>query len=108
MRKYELVVVFRPGLEAEKEKLLKGLQDLLSKEDVSITSSSWWGKKTLSYEIKKEKEGLYILLELETTSNSIGDSFNKDMKNDDSILRYLLVKKEEDSKKTKKKKLTKK
>lgn len=95
MRKYELVVIYRPKLEDEKDKLLKELQDLLSKEDVTVSSSSWWGKKSMAYEIVKEKEGLYLFCELETENQNIGSFLDREMRNNTNSIRHLLVKKEE-------------
>lgn len=93
-RKYELVVIFKPDLEEKKNSLLKTLQELLSKENISVASEAWWGKKPLSYPIASYQQGLYLFFEL-TSKKQLTEALISELKNIGGIIRHLLVRKEE-------------
>lgn len=104
MKTYELVTIFQPELDGERDSLLKNLQDALSREDIAVASSDWWGKKSLAYEIAKKREGLYLFATLTTTNIKISSVLDAMIKTDDTIIRHLLVAKEKEPKKTQNKK----
>lgn len=87
MRKYELTLVLK---EEGQEKILKKIEKWLGKG--KILSSKFWGKKKLSYPIKKEKEGNYLFLEIEMPKK--GGEIERNLRLEESVLRYLLVRKD--------------
>lgn len=91
MRNYELVVIFDPSLSQEQQKSqLKKIEDLLGKKG-KVKETDTWGKKTFAYPIEKQKEGIYVLLKVGLDEKSIPD-FEKKLKLEEKILRYLLIK----------------
>lgn len=87
-----MTLVLKPDLKKEsREKLLKELKKWLGKG--KILSSKEWGKKELSYPIKKEKEGEYLFLEIEMTPEK-GGEIEKKLRLEEEILRHLLLRKD--------------
>ena len=93
MRKYEAVVILRPDSEtvAEGREFLKGL---FSGDGCKILKEEEMGDRELAYEIGRNRRGLYLFYELETTPESI-PAFDKALKLRSEILKYLFVRSEE-------------
>jgi small subunit ribosomal protein S6 len=87
MKNYELTVILRnKDVDSLRQKVL----DILSKQKVTISNEDSWGNKKLAYEIQGEKEGFYILFNLEASPDSISKIISEFKLNPD-ILRYLFV-----------------
>ncbi len=88
-RDYELVVLFRPTV------LKKQATDLIEKEveklQGKVSKVDDWGKRRLAYEIKKEKEALYLCFQLRFPYANLAE-LRQDLQRQDSILRFLLLK----------------
>jgi small subunit ribosomal protein S6 len=88
MNNYELTLILRvsEGLEPLKEKV----KEILQKHGVNVKSEDAWGTKKLAYEIDGEKDGCYILLNIETLPDSVTKITSEFRLNSD-ILRYMFV-----------------
>ena len=65
MNKYESVVIINSNLEADALKaLINKFSDLIN-TDGKVTSVEELGNKKLAYEIKKQKEGYYVVYKIE-------------------------------------------
>lgn len=94
MRAYELVLVLKPDLtEVTREKLLEKVKKWITESEGKVDLVDTWGKKTLAYPIKKQKEGIYLLLNFWGEAKTFL-GFEKKIKIEDNILRHLLVRKE--------------
>ena len=99
MRIYDLCLVFGPDqVKTDQEKLLAKIKEEVEKLDGKVEKQDEWGKRELSYPIKRFKEGVFFLLRLVLPSGSVA-GLEKKIKIDEDILRYLLVKSEEVKKK---------
>lgn len=88
---YELTMIFRSSLgEEDRKKVLETVKKLIGKSSRLVETLDL-GKRMLAYPIKKEKEGNFICLKLEITGQEAVE-INKKLKNDEKVLRYLLVK----------------
>lgn len=104
MRNYQLVLVLSASLsESQRKKTTETIKKWL--KDVKIYKEEEIGQKALAYAIKRENAGYYLRLYLE--SETIPSDFEKNLYNEDGILRHLLlktkvrsVKKAEDKKKS--------
>lgn len=93
MRSYELVLVLKPDITGEEsKKLIDSIKSWLGKAEVELKEL---GKKALAYQIKKQREGIYFLLDVSFTDETVipGD-LDKKLLEQDSLLRHLLVRKE--------------
>ncbi|MCX6816450.1 MAG: 30S ribosomal protein S6 [Candidatus Beckwithbacteria bacterium] len=84
MRKYTLALV----LTEERD-----LTQLLFKVKGKITNTKILGSRPLAYRIKKASEGWYGFFEVELPETQVKE-LNKLLKEDEKVLRFLLVKKE--------------
>lgn len=90
-RVYELMVVFRSDVDVTDEKSVRTLLSGLLSDKISIDEITIWGKKSLAYEIKKQKEGNYVLSRLSANEGiKIAELENK-VKLSDTVLRYLFT-----------------
>lgn len=91
MQNYELTVVLPGNMpEAKQKAVLEKIKKSIADSDGEVAKVDEWGKKTLAYPIKKEKEGYYYYLELSLpTERTAG--INRLIVNDEQVLRHLLV-----------------
>ena len=91
-RRYETVYIFDSALEepAITEKLDR-LHLLLTKDGKgSVSGTNHWGKRTLAYPIKKKETGYYVVAQFETAGELLPE-YERAVKLDESVLRYLVV-----------------
>jgi small subunit ribosomal protein S6 len=91
-RRYETVYIFDSALDepAITEKLNR-LHALLTKEGKgTITNVSHWGKRTMTFKIKKKDVGYYVVAEFQATGDLLPE-YERAVKLDESVLRYLVV-----------------
>ena len=94
MNKYESVVIVNPNLEEESVKnLIKKFSDLIN-TDGNIISVEEIGKRRLAYEIKKQKEGFYIVIKFEAKPELIAE-LERNYRIEDSVMKFLSVRKED-------------
>jgi small subunit ribosomal protein S6 len=91
-RRYETVYIFDTALEepAINEKLER-FHALLTRDGKgSVTTSSHWGKRTLAFPIKKKATGYYVVTQFEAAGELLPE-YERAVKLDESVLRYLVV-----------------
>lgn len=108
MPSYELTVIFKPDLKKEKqEKAVEGLKkiieskkspaaarpDTIGGRQGKVLKIDLWGKKSLAYEIEKQKEGVYLLVSFEADPKVLSE-LEKKIKLEENIIRYLIVRTE--------------
>ena len=84
--------------EDEITKLNEGIQKLVETEGGSIVRIDNIGRKKLAYEIKRKKEGYYVLLEIEGSGKEIAE-LERRFRVNDTIVRFMTVRVDEDRKK---------
>jgi small subunit ribosomal protein S6 len=91
MRNYELMILLDPNLQDEDiSALIKEIQQTITKNQGKIGKVSQWGKRRLSYEIKKFQEAYYVVLDFELEPKNIAN-IEKSIKFEEKIIRYLIV-----------------
>lgn len=88
MKPYELVVMFpvdKNDVSAE-----KSITEKCKKHGLSVVSLDKWGVKTLSYPIKKQTKAYYLKYDLSGEPESI-KKLEVDLRNEEAIVRYLIV-----------------
>lgn len=89
MRKYELMTIY--PLEDEKYKAgLDTLRADLAKFDVEIEKEEPFGDRDLTYEVKKQKRGRFLLLTIKSNPAKIAD-LDAQFKFNTNLLKYLFV-----------------
>ena len=94
MNKYESVVIINPNLEAESIKaLINKFSDLIN-TDGKVVSVEELGNKKLAYEIKKQKEGYYVIFKFEANPALISE-LERNYRITDAVLKHIVIKEEE-------------
>ena len=93
MNKYESVIIINPNATEEALKALESKYTGLINKNGKVESFENQGKKRLAYEIKKNKEAFYFLVNFEAKPDSIAE-IERNYRIDDEILKFIIVKKE--------------
>lgn len=98
-RVYELVFIADPGLgEPEVDALTAQVQGFVEKEGGRVSKLEKWGKKRLAYNVKRHREGSYVLLVIEGGAALIKE-VERRIRVTDGIIRFLSVRVDEDLRK---------
>lgn len=91
MRDYEVVYIFHPALEeAQIGEKLDRFQGLATADGGQVTEVDHWGKRELAYEIADQTSGYYVVSHLNADPTKLPE-FERVLKLDDELLRYLVV-----------------
>ena len=93
MNKYESIIIINPNLTEEAIKALEDKFTGLINENGKVESVENMGKKKLAYEVKKNKEGFYMLFNFEAKPDSIAE-LERNYRITDEILKFIVVRKE--------------
>lgn len=94
MNKYEALYIITPDLEEEATKaVVEKFSALITANGGEVTEVNEWGKRRLAYPIDYKTEGYYVLVTF-TGASELPKEFERNCKNDDSIIRYLVTRKE--------------
>ncbi|MEE8163866.1 MAG: 30S ribosomal protein S6 [Anaerolineae bacterium] len=95
MRNYEFTFIVHPDVEDE------GITDVTEKVSQfiadgggQVTNVDHWGRRRLAYPIQKQKEGYYVLLQVQLDPESI-NTLERNLKLTEEVIRYLLVRVED-------------
>ena len=92
MNKYESVIIVNPNVDEAGLKALEEKFTGLINANGKVESVENMGKKTLAYEIKKCKEGIYLLFNFEAKPDSIAE-LERVYRITDEIMKFIVVKK---------------
>lgn len=91
MREYELVYIFKSALaEDEVDRKLERFHAVLEDGESEITAVERWGKQQLSYPIRNETNGTYVVVQFAADPSLLAE-LERRLKLDEDLLRYLIV-----------------
>ncbi len=91
MRDYEVVFVIKPDLEAEATAaVVERITQLIADQGGEVTKLTQWGKKRMAYEVRKYREGYYMLAQFKGTP-AVAQELERVLKITEDILRYLIT-----------------
>lgn len=94
MNKYESVVIINSNLEEQGIKaLIQKFSDLIN-SDGKVESVEEVGTKKLAYEIKKQKEGYYVIIKFEANPTLIAE-LERVYRITDDVMKFIVVREEE-------------
>ena len=94
MNKYESIIIVNPEIDEAGLKAIEEKFTGLINENGKVESVENMGKKRLAYEIKKNKEGTYMLFNFEAKPDSITE-LERVYRITDEILKFIVVRKED-------------
>ena len=91
MRDYELIFVVQPDLdETAVNDVVTKVKTWITDSGGSIEKVDFWGKRKLAYQIRKQKEGQYVLIKT-NMEPKFGAELERNMRFLEPILRFLLT-----------------
>ncbi|MGV8059185.1 MAG: 30S ribosomal protein S6 [Smithellaceae bacterium] len=94
MKRYEVVVIVKSDLaEDDLTAIIERSQTIITDRKGVIAKVDKWGKRRLAYEINKQKDGFYFLIDFAGDGPIVAE-VERNFKIDDRILKFMTVKKE--------------
>ena len=91
LRAYEVMVILDPSLDERTiEPSLDKYLNVIRKDGGSIESLDVWGRRRMAYEIKKNAEGIYAVINLTATPATVKE-FDRQLTLNESILRTKVM-----------------
>lgn len=95
MNKYETIFIINPSVEeAGVKELTQKFSDLIN-SDGKVESVEEMGKRKLAYEIKKNSEGIYVLINFEANPTLIKE-LERVYRITDEVIKFIVVRKDEE------------
>ena len=94
MNNYESIIIINPNVEEEKMKALIERFTTLINSDGKVEKVDEVGKKKLAYEVKKNKEGYYVIINFEAQPELIVE-LERNYRITDEVLKFIVVRVEE-------------
>lgn len=91
MRLYESVFIARQDItSAQVEAMADEFAEIITSAGGSIKKREYWGLRSLAYRIKKNRKGHYVMLNLESDSETLNE-YERIMGLNEDILRFMTV-----------------
>lgn len=95
-RSYEITFIVR--VDAGDDTYINGVVDQVrgwveANELGQVTTINRWGRRKLAYEINRQREGFYVLIDADLEPKAI-DEIERNMNISQDLLRYLIVRKD--------------
>lgn len=91
MRHYELGFILHPQVEQpDVTQAVERVKQYVVTGGGEVTSVDVWGRRTLAYLIRKQREGTYVFFQAQLDPQAV-QSLERNLKLDEQVLRYLLL-----------------
>ena len=91
MRKYELMSIFKPNLDAEEvDKLIEKINGIITEFGGKVESVDKAGRKKLAYDIQSFRDGFFATTILELPADKVAE-FKRQLRLNDNILRTMFM-----------------
>ncbi len=91
LRAYEVMVILDPSLDERTiEPSLDKYLNVIRKDGGSIDKLDVWGRRRLAYEVKKNAEGIYAVVQLQAEPATVKE-FDRQLTLNESILRTKVI-----------------
>jgi small subunit ribosomal protein S6 len=91
LRAYEVMVILDPSLEERTvEPSLDKYLNVIRKDGGSVESVDIWGRRRMAYEIKKNQEGIYAVINLNAEPDSVKE-LDRQLTLNESVLRTKVI-----------------
>ena len=95
MKAYELLLLLNPSLDDEaRAAVLDKTHGVITADGGVVDAVDSWGKRKLAYEIAKQTEGDYVLIDFHTAPASIAE-LDRVLRITDPVIRFMLVRRED-------------
>jgi len=96
MRNYELMYIINTNVDDEKRlSIIEKYKQIILDNGGEVTNVEEWGKRRLAYEVKKNREGYYVLMNFRSSTEACQE-LERLVKIDEAILKHLVVRLEDE------------
>ena len=104
MRIYENLFIVRPdATEEEIDHLIELMSSHVTKAGGTVDKVDKWGKRRLAYRVEKQREGSYVLMQFTALPETVKE-FERRLRVQDSVIKFLTVRIDETLKRIDKRK----
>ena len=89
-RKYETIYIINPVLGEEGVNTVVEKIKTLVETSATLEKVDIWGRRRLAYEIEKQKEGFYVLMQF-TADAEFPHELERVLKITDGVMRFLVI-----------------
>jgi len=94
VQRYEVIAIVSPGVpEDDVTAIIDRSQKIINERNGVVAKIEKWGKRRLAYEIKKNKDGYYFLIDF-AGNGAVVSEVERNYKIDDRVIKFMTVKKE--------------
>lgn len=91
MNNYEVVFIIHPDLdETAVEALVEKTSGWITDAGGSVEKVDKWGRKRMAYQIRKQREGQYVLVKAQMPSNFVTE-LERNFQIQESVMRYMVT-----------------
>ena len=96
MRNYEIIFIVRPdATEDDVDKLIAQMEGAVVSTGGKVEKVEKMGRRRLAYRVSKQREGFYVLFQLQGSGDTVKE-FERRLKVIDTVIKYLTVRVDED------------
>lgn len=91
MRPYEVMIILDPDLEERTvQPSLETFLNVVRQDKGSVDRVDVWGRRRMAYEINKKSEGIYVVLELTCTPQTVAE-MDRQLNLNEAVLRTKVL-----------------
>lgn len=91
MRTYEVIYIVHPDLDESSFKQINDqVQSAIKDSGGKINKADIWGKRKMAYRIRKQSDGLYVLLHTEMEPAFCAE-LERQLRLQESVMRFLII-----------------
>ena len=91
MKKYELLTIIKPNMDAEEaDKIIAKIEDTVKSLGGSVSSTDKMGRKKLDHDIQNFRDGHYVAQVLELDPSKVSE-FRRQLSLNENILRTMFM-----------------
>lgn len=94
MNKYERIIIVNPKLNEKQQNEIENKYKKIINKNGNVISIENIGKKRLAYEVKKNKEGIYIEINFTSEASFIAE-LERQYKIDENVIKFIVIRKED-------------
>jgi len=88
---YESTLIARPDISGQQvEGLSEQFQEIVREKGGEVAKTEYWGLRSLTYKIKKNRKGHYLFMQIDAPAEAIAE-MERNMRINEDVMRYLTI-----------------
>lgn len=88
---YESTLIARPDISGQQvDGLTEQIKDIISNNGGTVAKTEYWGLRSLTYKVKKNRRGHYLHMQIDSPSDAIAE-MERIMRINEDVMRYLTI-----------------